>query len=201
VWTYEAAYRTAMMNNRLRIGVTAFYNDYKDKQFAVTASQVLRIFNEPDAESYGLELEGKYAVTPNLDVWGGFGLLHTEIKEISATTAAAAPAILGNDFGQDPSYSLSLGVAWRPVKNLELTARGVYVDDYYTDFVNHVSSVAGGYTLVDVGASYQLGNATARVFVNNVTDETAYSTLLMSGAPNATLLDPRTFGASLELKY
>jgi iron complex outermembrane receptor protein len=129
---------------------------------------------------------------------GSFGLLHTEIKEISSTTVAA---ILGNDFGQDPSYSLSLGVAWRPVDKLELTARGIYVDDYYTDFVNHFSSIAGGYTLIDVGASYQLGNATARVFVNNVTDETAYSTLLMSGAPNATLLDPRTFGASLELKF
>jgi iron complex outermembrane receptor protein len=198
VWTYEAAYRTAMLNNRLQIGVTAFYNDYKDKQFAVTTQQVVRIFNEPDAESYGLEFEGKYAVTPAFDVMGSFGLLHTEIKEISSTTVAA---ILGNDFGQDPSYSLSLGVAWRPVDKLELTARGIYVDDYYTDFVNHFSSIAGGYTLIDVGASYQLGNATARVFVNNVTDETAYSTLLMSGAPNATLLDPRTFGASLELKF
>jgi iron complex outermembrane receptor protein len=198
VWTYEAAYRTAMMNNRLQLGITAFYNDYKDKQFAITSQQAIRIFNQPDAESYGLEFEGKYAVTSALDVMGGFGLLHTEIKDISATTTAD---ILGNDFGQDPSYSVSLGAAWRPVENLELYARGVYVDDYYTDFVNHFSSIAGGYTLVDIGASYQLGNATARVFVNNVTDETAYSTLLLSGAPNATLLDPRTFGASLELKY
>jgi outer membrane receptor protein involved in Fe transport len=198
VWTYEAAYRTAMINNRLRLGITAFYNDYEDKQFAITSQQAIRIFNQPDAESYGMEFEAKYAVTRDLDVWGGFGVLHTEIKEISATTPIA---ILGNDFGQDPSYSLSLGAAWRPVENLELYARGVYVDDYYTDFVNFASNIAGGYTLVDIGASYQLGNATARVFVNNVTDETAYSTLLLSGAPNAILLDPRTFGASLALEF
>lgn len=199
VWTYEAAYRTAMMNNRLQLGVTAFYNDYTDKQFAVTYQQAVRIFNQPDAESYGLEFEGKYAVTPDFDVWGSFGLQHTEIKEIGANTE---PAILGNDFGQDPSYSVSLGAAWRPIENLELTARGVYVDDYFTDFVNAPLSVAGGYTLVDIGASYQLGNAKARVFVNNVTDETALSTLVMSAnSSNATLLDPRTFGASLELKF
>ncbi|MGE0023347.1 MAG: TonB-dependent receptor plug domain-containing protein [Hyphomicrobium sp.] len=199
VWTYEAAYRTAMMNNRLQLGVTAFYNDYKDKQFAITTQQVIRIFNEPDAESYGLEFEAKYAVAPDFDVMGSIGLLHTEIKDIAATTTAA---ILGNDFGQDPSYSLSLGVAWRPVKNLELTARGVYVDDYFTDFRNETLNVAGGYTLIDIGASYQLGNAEARVFVNNVTDETALYALQMNAIPrNATLLDPRTFGASLELKF
>lgn len=198
VWTYEAAYRTAMMNNRLQLGITAFYNDYKDKQFAVTVQQAIRIFNQPDAESYGLEFEGKYAVTPDFDIMGSFGLLHTEIKDITATTPAA---ILGNDFGQDPSYSVSLGVAWRPVENLELTARGVYVDDYFTDFVNFPLNVAGGYTLIDIGASYQLGNARARVFVNNLTDETALSTLILNPGPNATLLDPRTFGASLELKF
>jgi outer membrane receptor protein involved in Fe transport len=93
VWTYEAAYRAAMLNNRLRLGITGFYNDYKDKQFAITSQQAIRIFNEPDAESYGMEFEAKYAVTPALDVMGGFGLLHTEIKEITATTAAD---ILGN---------------------------------------------------------------------------------------------------------
>ncbi|MCC7253380.1 TonB-dependent receptor [Hyphomicrobium sp.] len=200
VWTYEAAYRTVMMNNRLQLGITAFYNDYKDKQFAITTQpgSVVHIYNQPDAESYGLEFEGKYAVTPDFDVIGGFGLLHTEINEISAGTAAA---ILGNDFGQDPSYSVSLGVAWRPVENLELTARGVYVDDYFTDFVNFPLNVAGGYTLIDIGASYQVGNATARVFVNNLTDETALSTLILNPGPNATLLDPRTFGASLDLKF
>jgi iron complex outermembrane receptor protein len=205
VWTYEAAYRTALMDNRLQLGVTAFYNDYKDKQFAVTSQQAIRIFNEPEAESYGLEFEGKYAVTPALDVMGSFGLLHTEIKEIGATTT---PAILGNDFGQDPSYSVSLGVAWRPIENLELTARGVHVDDYYTDFVNFPLNVAGGYTLLDIGASYRFGNATARVFVNNVTDETALSTANYSfnaagvlTSANGTLLDPRTFGASLDLKF
>jgi outer membrane receptor protein involved in Fe transport len=86
--------------------------------------------------------------------------------------------------------------------------RGVYVDDYFTDFVNFPLNVAGGYTLVDLGASYQFGNAKARVFVNNVTDEPALSTanfgVNAAGAitsANGTMLDPRTFGASLELKF
>jgi iron complex outermembrane receptor protein len=199
VWTYEAAYRVALMNDRLRLGVTAFYNDYEDKQFAVVSQQAIRIFNEPEAESYGVELEAKYGVTRDLDVWSSFGVLHTEINAISATTPIA---ILGNDFGQDPSYTVSLGAAWRPVENLELYTRGVYVDDYYTDFVNFPVNVAGGYYIVDIGASYQFGNAKARVFVNNVTDETAVTSVLInSNPPNATLLDPRTFGASLEVKF
>jgi outer membrane receptor protein involved in Fe transport len=129
-------------------------------------------------------------------------LLHTEITEISPTTPAALRSILGNDFGQDPSYSVTLGAAWRPVKDLELYARGVYVDDYFTDFVNFGQNVAGGYTLLDLGASYEFAFAKARVFVNNVTDETAYSSLFMDATPaNAMLLDPRTFGASLEVKF
>jgi iron complex outermembrane receptor protein len=200
VWTYEAAYRTAMLNNRLRLGVTAFYNTYEDKQFAIVSAQsVMRIVNQPDAESYGLEFEAKYAATRDLDVFGNFGLLHTKITGIGPGTAAD---ILGNDFGQDPSYSVALGAAWRPVDNLELYARGLYVDDYYTDFVNFGRNVAGGYYLLDLGASYELGFAKARLFVNNVTDETALSTLVMNASPpNAVLLDPRTFGASLEVKF
>lgn len=202
VWTYEAAYRTAMMRDRLKLGITAFFNDYENKQFAISNPSTAppRIFNEPEAESYGIEVEAKYAVTPAIDLMGGFGILQTRINKVSAQTQ---PQIIGNDFGQDPSYSVSLGGAWRPVDNLELYAKGVYVDDYFTDFRNATLNVAGGYTLVDVGASYQVGkNATARVFVNNLTDETAYSTLILNtGSPNATLLDPRTYGASLALKF
>jgi outer membrane receptor protein involved in Fe transport len=201
VWTYEAAYRTAMLNDRLQLGVTVFFNDYENKQFAIAnpTNAPPRIFNEPDAESYGVEVEGKFAVTPAVDLTGGFGILHTRINKVNASTQRQ---IIGNDFGQDPSYSVSLEGAWRPVDSLELYAKGTYVDDYFTDFRNDSLNVAGGYTLVDVGASYRFGNATARVFVNNVTDEVAYSTLILNANPaNAFLLDPRTYGASLDLKF
>lgn len=141
-------------------------------------------------------------------MWGSLGLLHTKITEISPTTPAALRSVLGNDFGQDPSYSVSLGAAWRPVENLELYTRGTYVDDYFTDFVNFPLNVAGGYYLLDIGASYEFGFAKARVFVNNITDETALSTanFTVNGvgavtAANTNLLDPRTFGASLEVKF
>jgi iron complex outermembrane recepter protein len=203
VWTYEVAYRTAMLNKRLTVGVTAFYNDYKDKQFAITSPSqqgpIIRIFNQPEAESYGFEFESKYAVARDLDVWGNFGVLHTEINKV---TAGTSPTVLGNDFGQDPSFSIGLGATWRPVENLELYGKGVYVDDYFNDFENATLNVAGGYYLLDIGASYQFSFAKARVFVNNVTDEAALSSVIRNvAAPNATLLDPRTFGASLEVKF
>lgn len=202
VWTYEAAYRTAMMRDRLKLGVTAFFNEYEDKQFAISnpSSAPPRIFNEPEAESYGVEVEAKFAATPTLDLTGGFGILHTRINKVTALTQSQ---VVGNDFGQDPSYSVSLGGAWRPADKLELYAKGVYVDDYFTDFRNASVNVAGGYTLVDIGASYQLGEHwLARIFVNNVTDETAVTNLIRDTAqPNAFLLDPRTFGASMELKF
>ena len=202
VWTYEAAYRTAMMSDRLKLGVTAFFNEYEDKQFAISnpSNAPPRIFNEPEAESYGVEVEAKFSVMPTLDLTGGFGILHTEINKVSARTQSQ---IVGNEFGQDPSYSVSLGGAWRPVDRLELYAKGIYIDDYFTDFRNASVNVAGGYTLLDIGASYQFGEHTlARVFINNVTDETAVTNLIRDTAqPNAFLLDPRTFGASMELKF
>jgi outer membrane receptor protein involved in Fe transport len=68
--------------------------------------------------------------------------------------------------------------------------------------VNFPLNVAGGYTLIDIGASYQFGNTTARVFVNNVTDETAlYASQMNVNPPNAILLEPRTFGASLAVEF
>jgi iron complex outermembrane receptor protein len=195
MWTYEVAYRNRLLQDQLSVGVTAFYNDYKDKQLFISKSVLdYTIINEPKARSYGLELEAKAAVTKDLDVTAGVGLLQTELIDV---TAATLQIVKGDNFGLDPAVTPSLMLAWRPVEGVELTGKAMYVSSYYS-YVNAPAYKAGDYTLLDIGASYTLGPIVARAFINNVTDEVAQATVYEAGA---TLLPPRTFGTSLKVSF
>ena len=196
MWTYEVAYRNRLLQDKLSVGVTAYYNDYKDKQLYIGGPGPFdyTIFNEPKARSYGVELEAKAAVTDDLDVRAGLGLQQTELVDITPATLAI---VKGTDFGMDPAVTPSIALAWRPLTGVELSSKLMYVSSYYS-YINAPANKAGDYTLLDIGASYTMGPIVARAFVNNVTDEVAASTVYEFGA---TLLPPRTFGSSLKVSF
>lgn len=193
VWTYEAAYRGNFDNGRFGVDVTAFFNDFTDKQeFFSPTPTTTRIVNFSDAITYGAEVEGRAKVTEDLEVTAGLGLLQTEIQDSS--TAAD-----GNDIGLDPDVTLSAGAVWTPVEGLELSGSAQYVAEYFGSFANSDAERSGDYVLFDIAAAYSHGPFTARAFVQNLTDEFAvFQRLPNSGAY---VLPPRTFGASLSVKF
>ncbi len=177
------------------MGVTAYYNDYKNKQLFISPTPFnYTIFNEPKARSYGVEFEAKAPVTDDLDVRAGLGLQQTELVDITPATLAV---VKGTDFGMDPAVTPSIAFAWRPLTGVELSSKLMYVSSYYS-YINAPANKAGDYTLLDIGASYTTGPIVARAFINNVTDEVAASTVYDAGA---TLLPPRTFGSSLKASF
>ncbi len=195
MWTYEVAYRNRLLQDKLSVGVTAYYNDYKDKQLFISPTPFnYTIFNEPKARSYGVEFEANAAVTDDLDVRAGLGLQQTELLDITPATLAV---VKGPDFGMDPAVTPSIALAWRPLTGVELSSKLMYVSSYYS-YINAPANKAGDYTLLDIGASYTMGPIVARAFINNVTDEVAASTVYEFGA---TLLPPRTFGSSLKVSF
>lgn len=193
VWTYEAAYRGTFDDGRFGLDVTAFFNDFTDKQefFSPTPTST-RIVNFSNAISYGAEIEGRAKLTEELVVNAGLGLLQTEIQD-SSTTAD------GNDIGLDPDVTFTAGAVWSPMEGLEFSGSAQYVAEYFGSFSNTDGEKSGDYLLFDLTAAYSHGPFTVRAFVQNLTDEFAiYQRLPDSGAY---VLPPRTFGASLNVKF
>lgn len=85
--SFEIGMKYDTPDNRGRLNVAAFYNQIKDMQrevnLASAGSGVVQIIrNTADAEIMGVELEGRYAVLPNLVVNLALGYVEGEYREV-----------------------------------------------------------------------------------------------------------------------
>ncbi|MBB3047657.1 iron complex outermembrane receptor protein [Litorivivens lipolytica] len=85
--SFEVGVKYDSPDNRARLNVAAFYNQIKDMQREVNlpsgGSGVVQIIrNTADAEIMGVELEGRYAVLPNLIVNLSVGYVEGEYREV-----------------------------------------------------------------------------------------------------------------------
>ena len=205
VWTFEGTYRGSFLGERLSVGVTTFFNRFKDPQLYLQEGggglASLRIVNAERGQSYGAEIEAVFQATDRLSFNAGLGLLQTEITKAPDSN----PEFEGNDFGTDPDATISFGVNWEPIESLNLDARASYVSAYFSDVTNESNERAGDYFLLDVGSSYSIGPVTGRLFVRNLTDEVAVTRKLSDNAGGSgvfhDLLPPRTFGFELSARF
>ena len=200
VWTYETGYRFQSRDNRATFAATAFYNVYDNPQFFLETQPgnrfSIEVVNLPEGVTYGAEFEGRAVVAEALTVFGSLGLLHTEITESTASN----PQLVGNRFGKDPDVTASLGFVWTPTgaPYFSLDGKATYVGESFNDFNNVSDEIIGGYTLVDVGVNFERDGLKARIFVNNLLDETGLTALIDNFAA---VTPPRTGGLSVTAKF
>jgi len=200
VWTLETGYRFESLDGRYSLAATGFYNFYDDPQFFLETVPgdrfSIEVVNLPKGETYGLELEGRAALTRELTAQVGIGLLETKITE----STDANEDLEGNRFGKDPGATVTAGIVWRPdfVPGLSLDGRVTYIGESFNDFNNESNEKIGDYTLVDVGLSYFYGPVEGRLFLNNIFDKTGLTTRV---GDFAAVTPPRTFGAALTVRF
>jgi iron complex outermembrane receptor protein len=82
ITSYEAGFKSQLLDNTLRFNASAFYWTLKDIQLNGNDSNGNGVlFNADKAEAYGLEAELEYRPVENLSFSLGGSLLHTEIKD------------------------------------------------------------------------------------------------------------------------
>lgn len=199
VWTFETTWRRAFDGGDANLGITAFYNIHENPQFygeTVTGDRrSLQVANQRKGVSYGLEVVADWLIGDRLQLDASAGLLYTEITE----AARGTPRITGNDFGQAPSFTASIGAAYEIRENWSVDGRVSYVGAANNDFNNVSGDKVGDYALVDLGSSVTWDQLTLRAYVNNVTDETGITRRVSGGYADVT--DPRTFGFTLTAKF
>ena len=156
--------------------VNAFSMQFTDEiapigAMSVTGSQLRR--NVARSARRGVELEARWAATPDLLLTANTMLLHARIAEFtdeaSATTYTDVPPLL------TPAVIANGQLAWHPLPGTEVSVTLRHVGASHLANDGNDALVTPAFTLGDVGASQAVGPLTVRLQVQNVTDATAYA--------------------------
>lgn len=141
----------------------------------------------------GVEVEGRHALTPGLDL-----RVNAALRQAKFT---AGPYV-GNDVSLVPRQSLALRTDWRPAPGHTFNAGVNWVSSQSPDFANTCRMPS--YTTADLRYAYQRGSAEFALGVANLTDHKYFTQSFGCLAGVATSVYPeagRTVTASLRYKF
>lgn len=207
VWTYEAYARADLYGGKLSLTGNLFYSDYKDMQLPFDlnpdpAQWSVVIRNADEAVTYGAEFGARWLALPGLELFGGIGLLKTEVTDF------AGSGIEGNELPQSPAFTADFGVIYRHESGLEFGADARFSDAYFSSIDNNPRGETDPYFVANAQVGYTLATDVTSLrlfaFVNNVFDSEEPILLEPGATPaddSAVLLRPRTFGIGLEMRF
>ncbi|HEX3363651.1 TonB-dependent receptor [Phenylobacterium sp.] len=116
---YELGAKTQWLDRRLSLNAALFFQSYRDHQLnAFTGTQFVE-FTIPEAQTGGVELEGVFAVTPDLSLNGGVTYAETtypdDAKNKAVLQAPGSELFLlpGSRLSYAPLWSLTLGGSYK----------------------------------------------------------------------------------------
>ena len=208
-WSTEAGVRGTLLDGRLDLSASAFFNDTTDEQVQVFDVESLQfVLENLDVQTYGIELESTARPVDGLSLSTGVGFVQTEI------TASDDPAIaVGNEVPFAPSITFNVA--------------GQY--DYPFDILGHEGGLFGraeyqfvgsrtvdpansltleSYDLVNLRVGWDSDRVSVYGFVDNLLDETyaesafSFGTSPAGDAVHAAIpSQPRRFGVGVRLRF
>lgn len=182
VWTYEIGTKLSTPDRTLSLDAAVFYNDYKDyigqNSLApkVGGGGIVAInLNSGDVKSYGLELEGRWRPTDNLQFTAGATLLHARITDDSAYTATTGLTLASDRllFLPDWNYFVS-GSYTVPIGSDDLRFDATLIgkgDRIGSTLAPTDVPVLEEYTLVNTSLTLVHGDINVALFATNLFDE------------------------------
>ena len=182
---FELGFRSDLLDNRMRLNITAFYQDLKDFQIARQidvggTGTITLLENAAGSEAYGLEAEFQYVPTDNFSIDANIGLLRTEISEVDPGVALR----VGDDLGNAPELTYNLGFDYSI--DLERGARlgfrvdYAWVDDFYSNPGTDLQFPLDSYGLLDANILYTPASDRwdLAIYGKNLTDEQYFTQAL-----------------------
>ena len=214
--SWEIGYKSMHMDNRLRLNLTAFYNDFTDKQESFVAldpdtKTVASKFDNAGSVIYqGFEMEAEYLVNENLKVFFNYGYLDAEYDEFETDINATDGVALVEDATHltprnAPESTLGFGGTFSyPIGNgdLEIYAKFARVGDIETSLTNAPLGKIDERDDVSASIGYFTEQWSVVAFGRNLADDefeafTPIATLFAVGSINR----GRTFGLELAFEF
>jgi iron complex outermembrane receptor protein len=140
VHAYEAGYRR-LVTSAFSYDVATFYNVYDN---LLTAEQGFQFRNQMHAQTYGLELAGRWQMTPSWRLDAAYTYLHMKLGVDASSIAVNTPQTVERS---NPQHQLALRSAVDIGRDFELDATLRFVDDL-------AALSAPAYTTLDLGLSW-----------------------------------------------
>lgn len=208
---YEIGFKTEWLDNRLRLNVTAFYMDYKDKQeelqFPSATSgtgQVTLNTNASTATIKGLEADLLWYPVEGLSIRANLGILDAGYDEFTFIGLSGTTDFSDLDFRRAPKVTASISgnYEWAVGSGTAVVGGGWhFIGAHEVDFANKPELHNESQHLLDASAGYRFNNIEINVFARNIAKADGYSIgfdvagLWSYAATRA----PRTYG--LEVNY
>lgn len=202
MWAYEVAYRGKTYDNRGTLGVNAFYYDYTNQQIPIFVSAVspyVRTINAGSSQSYGAEIEGRYAFDNGLSVFGALGFLQTEFTQLND---GQGNDLSGNEFPEAPELTAAFGFNYLHESGLFAGFDASYTSSYYSvgDLTNNPAVEVDSFWIANARVGYEMNGLKLTLFVDNVFNE-QYVTSIGNAAATASIGDERKFGFEMTAKF
>lgn len=202
-WTYELYGRQELLDGRLKLNQNLFYSSYTDMQlpFDLTPlesrDELFVVRNADEVVTYGAELGAEFQLTDTWNLFGGIGILHTDISKYPGS------GVEGNKLFGAPNLTANAGVNWQKDGwSASLVTR--YTDAYFTDINNRPRGKTNPYFVADAQLGYDFGNVRLFSEVKNIFDTKQPVALYpgkTSAADTAVLNQPRTFQVGMGIKF
>ncbi|MBN9672213.1 TonB-dependent receptor domain-containing protein [Roseibium aggregatum] len=201
LWSYELAYRSRWLEDRLEIFANAFYYDYDNQQIVVdnpafTGQTITE--NAGKSHAYGAEIEVRYQPVRSLEFYSAVGLLKTEFDEADTSTGDYS----GNEFPEAPALTASLGGIWHHDSGFFAGADVQFTSGYYSssDLANTAAREIDAYTIVNAQLGYEFEHGKITAYAKNLFNE-QYLTSISSNLNEATIGDGMSVGVRLNANF
>ncbi len=214
--SFEVGLKSSLLDGAADITVAVFYTDYSDLQVnSFDASGDPSITNASSSESYGVEIDGRWAVSDWLLLSGGLAYLDAEFVDfpVGPGTADGVTRPAGSDYSglarpHAPEWSgnFSADVTYPISGSINLVGGLVvsFSDKYFTEGSIDPAGLQDSWTKVDARIGIASSDDKWRLSFRgrNLTDElTTNSYQFFVGNRLAFLSPPRTFTFEAEYRF
>ena len=201
LWSYELAYRSRWLEDRLQVNANTFYYDYRDQQLVVDNPFIVgasTTANVDKSHAYGAEIDVRWKPIQGLTIFSSIGLLKTRFDD--AVTSLGT--INGNAFPNSPTITASAGAFYKHESGFFVGADISYTDGFYSsgDVRNTPTRFVDAYTLVNARIGYETQHGSVSLFARNLLDE-KYLTSITAGRTEATIGDSRMIGIKATARF
>jgi len=204
---YEIGMKSDWLDNRIRVNIAAFLNEYEDLQrTALSERGAQAVLNAASADIQGIEFETIILLTDALAFEASYGYTDAEYSDAEFLEDATGLPAEGFDFTMVPDKTASMALthdtSLGDLGSLSSRVSYVFVDDTVGDDYNR--SRISQYELFDASMTFTDNSEafTVAVYGKNLKDE-VYANFANSlfGVRNLFLAPPRTYGVEVTYRF
>lgn len=213
--SWEVGYKSTLFDNRLRLNVTGFWNEFSDKQEQSvqvdndTLTVATTFDNVANATYKGFEVETEYVINSYARVFFNYGFLDAEYDDFETDINASDGVSIVEDASfltprNAPENTIGVGGTLTfPVGNgeIEIYSRYAWVDEVETSLLNIPDARLDSREDLTASIGYHAENWSLVGFGRNLTNERTEVPLYLSTLfANGTLNRPRSLGVEFTVE-